>query len=303
MPLPKQKKKPPARPPPPNFTKLKSVSSINLNHQNQTVNLTEWSPPNSPKPDRVNTFGGSISSSFSSSTSSLASSKKSFEFDSPTNSLWPLSAQPQSSFYSKSQSNTTSCTGASFQSYLTPVTNNQSRARPENNSNVPSFFGPTIIRPKPKPIINKSNDLSNGSPPMPNHPPPSPPKEASTIETPYGIALYDFPASHSNDLPLQSGDVVILLSRISEDWLYGRVMEKEGMFPENFVDIQVPLKEEEDIVTALYDFPAQVAEDLSLKTGDKVKVIRKISDDWLFGECNGQKGQFPKNFVNRIPNV
>lgn len=95
--------------------------------------------------------------------------------------------------------------------------------------------------------------------------------------------------------------MVVLLRRINEDWLYGKVIDKEGIFPESFIDIQVPFKEEEAIVTALYDFPSQMPGDLSLKAGQKVRVTKKISQDWLFGQCDGQTGQFPSNFVNRVP--
>lgn len=91
------------------------------------------------------------------------------------------------------------------------------------------------------------------------------------------------------------------MHRINDDWLYGKVMEKEGIFPESFIDVQVPLKEEQNLVTALYDFPAQMPGDLSLKVGQKIKVTKRITKDWLFGESGGQTGQFPCNFVNRIP--
>lgn len=291
----KPKKKPPPRPPPPNFSKYKSKSTLNLNQPSQSLNLIEWSPPNSPKPERPRYFGGSVSSSFSSSTSSLASSKKSFEFELPvTNNIWPLNPPTI-----VPQNNGT----ATFQSYVTSSSHfSSTKSGNSSNLNVPSFFGPTIIRPKVK-TVNKVDDRSPGSdsPPMPNIPPPSPPKEGAEIDTPYGIALFDYPASHPSDLALQAGDVVIILRRISNDWLHGRVLDKEGMFPENFIDIQVPLKDEENIATALYDFPAQMPGDLSLKTGQKVRVTKKISHDWLYGECNGQFGQFPSNFVNLIP--
>ncbi|XP_030746279.1 uncharacterized protein B0303.7 [Sitophilus oryzae] len=291
------KKKPPPRPPPPNFGKYKSKSTLNLNQPNQNVNLIEWSPPNSPKIERVRQFGGSVSSSFSSSTSSLASSKKSFEFELPiSNNVWPI----QASSNSVPQNN-----GGSFQSYITPITNNSSTKSGYSSSlNVPLFFGsttvPTIIRPHIK--KTKTEDCStSGSPPMPSIPPPSPPKVETEIETPYGIALYDYPASHTSDLGLQVGDVVIFLGRINDDWIHGRVLDKEGIFPEQFVDVKVPLKGEENTVTALYDFSGQVPEDLSFKEGQKIKVTKKISEEWLYGELNGKFGQFPSNFVNRVP--
>ncbi|CAH0562278.1 unnamed protein product [Brassicogethes aeneus] len=262
------RKKPPPRPPPPNFTKFKSKSTISLNQQE---NLIDWSPPSSPKVERNQQFGGSVSSSFSSSTSSLASSKKSFEFDLPVN--WPTN-----SFVSHVSTNTT--------------------------------LGPTIIRAKgsKKPSRNNLEMLAIGlkgpdSPPMPSIPPPSPPKNVSDIDTPYGIALFDFNASQPSDLTLQVGDVVLLTKRINDDWLQGRVLDSEGIFPANFIELKVPLPEEKNIVTALYEFKAQMADDLNLKVGQKVNVTKIINTEWLYGTSNGRRGQFPSNYVDRIPKI
>ncbi|XP_049821624.1 uncharacterized protein B0303.7 [Aethina tumida] len=280
------KKKPPPRPPPPNLSKYKSKSTFNLN--NQLDNLIEWSPPNSPKAERSQQFGGSVSSSFSSSTSSLASSKKSFEFDLPTN--WPTNIP----VIQTTMKNTTSANS--------------------NPVNVPSLFGPTIIRAKEgkknlkiKPDITYSVFKEADSPPMPSIPPPSPPKEVADIDTPYGIAEYDFPASHPSDLGIQIGDVVFLIRRINSEWLYGKIVgkdgEREGMFPANFIDIKVPLPNENNTVTALFEFRPQMAGDLALKPGQQVTVTRIVNSDWLYGTSNGESGQFPSNFVDRIPKI
>lgn len=154
--------------------------------------LFEWSPPSSPKGTNRN-FCGSISSSFSSSTSSLASSKKSFEYDngSPFNNLTPWNSviAPQGN--------------------ITPT-----------NPVVPQISVPTIIRAQPpkknvntdkiniKPVLKGNAPLMwnisrENSPPMPSIPPPSPPKEVDETVVPFGIALYDFPGSQNGDLPLQ----------------------------------------------------------------------------------------------------
>lgn len=82
-------------------------------------------------------------------------------------------------------------------------------------------------------------------------------------------------------------------------------MNKEGMFPASFIDVQVPLAEngrDNNTVMALYEFSAQMAGDLSLKPGQLVKVISKINEEWLYGESHGKYGQFPSNFVDRMPN-
>lgn len=103
---------------------------------------------------------------------------------------------------------------------------------------------------------------------------------------------------------LKVDDVVILLRQINSEWLYGRVLDKEGMFPVNFIDIKVPLStiDEDYYVTALYEFRPQQMDDLELKPGQRIRIIRKVSDEWLYGESqNGKTGVFPYNFVDRIP--
>lgn len=73
------------------------------------------------------------------------------------------------------------------------------------------------------------------------------------------------------------------------------------MFPSNFVEIQVPLPGEEKLANVLYEFIPQMPGDLALQPGQLVKVLCKISDEWLFGQIDGREGQFPANFIDRIP--
>ncbi|XP_029174952.1 SH3 domain-containing protein 19-like [Nylanderia fulva] len=150
------------------------------------------------------------------------------------------------------------------------------------------------------------------SPPMPMIPPPAPPVDYLTELNnelggdseikPHGIALYDFPATHPDDLALKEGDIVQLTKKVNDDWLEGRIGNRQGIFPFNFIDIKIPLPGLPDnIVTALYTFIGENSEDLSFEEGAKITVISRISEDWLYGEYNGRKGQFPVNYVNRLP--
>lgn len=60
-------------------------------------------------------------------------------------------------------------------------------------------------------------------------------------------------------------DIVVLIRKVNEEWLYGKVGENEGMFPSNFIEIRVPLPDHNDkIVTCLYEFHPQALEDLKL---------------------------------------
>lgn len=151
----------------------------------------------------------------------------------------------------------------------------------------------------------------NPSPPMPTIPPPAPPLEcladskgdlAAGIDEPYGIALYDFPLTHPDDLPFKEGDVIRLVKKINDDWMEGRIGNQQGMFPVNFIDIKVPLPGVPDnVVTAVYPFKGEIAEDLSFDEGAKITVLSRVSQDWLYGEYGGRRGQFPANYVNRVP--
>ncbi|XP_076669295.1 SH3 domain-containing lethal (3) 05822 isoform X2 [Andrena cerasifolii] len=149
------------------------------------------------------------------------------------------------------------------------------------------------------------------SPPMPTIPAPGPPLEyltkvnnafAAKSEEPYGIALYDFPLTHADDLPFKEGDTIYLIRKVNDDWMEGRIGNRQGIFPMNFIDIKVPLPGvPDDVVTAIYSFKGETDEDLSFDEGAKITVLSRISQDWLYGECKGRRGQFPTNFVNRVP--
>ncbi|XP_075226833.1 SH3 domain-containing lethal (3) 05822 isoform X2 [Lycorma delicatula] len=184
-----------------------------------------------------------------------------------------------------------------------------------------------------QPIANNSSlslptSDANWSPPMPSVPPPPPPPEALQVllngpqlpprpttligdkierKKPYCIALYDYEASHPDDLSFKVNDVITLISRVNEEWLRGQIMGKEGIFPENFVNIVVPLDEQpadtfdnDTKAIALYTFTPESWDDLQFQEGDTVRILKRINDDWLYGECNGKRGQFPASFVSSI---
>lgn len=75
--------------------------------------------------------------------------------------------------------------------YINPSTMNSI----SNNSN---GLKPRIIRAAPP-----KKTKEDASPPMPKVPPPSPPRGNYDVVTPYGIALFDFPATQPGDLALQ----------------------------------------------------------------------------------------------------
>lgn len=296
----KLKKKPPPRPPPPDLSNIKSKSAWQLNQNGENICLIDWSPPNSPKTNRPS--GGSLYSSFSSSTSSIASSKRSSEYES-----LPFT----SNVLQNDQTGKSSNMPVFNLTWSAKIQQQVASKQNEKLSNTPQILMPTIIRPQVKTNvklktggrIEKSGNNGDVSPPMPIEPPPSPPKEVIYNTVPCAVAIHKFQATQSEDLPLEANDIIYLIRRINDEWLYGRVDDREGMFPENFVEVKVPLQEDENIVIALYEFCPEMAEDLPLTPGQKVKVLKIISDNWMFGESNGITGQFPSNYVNHIPKI
>ncbi|KAL0276059.1 UNVERIFIED_CONTAM: hypothetical protein PYX00_003722 [Menopon gallinae] len=156
---------------------------------------------------------------------------------------------------------------------------------------------------------------SSESPPMPTCPPPAPPLEVlqSLLESSpevlgvsnekaHGIALYDYEGDHPDDLSFKENDVINLVRRMDKNWFLGELNGREGTVPANYLSVRVPLPDDADRhVTALYAFRPETWDDLEFQEGAVINVISRIDQDWLYGECNGRTGQFPANFVDRVP--
>lgn len=57
-----------------------------------------------------------------------------------------------------------------------------------------------------------------------------------------------------------------LVKKINDDWLEGRIGNRQGIFPLSFIDIKISLPGLSDnVVTALYAFPGENSDDLSFE--------------------------------------
>ncbi|GAA5913470.1 hypothetical protein JCM6882_001969 [Rhodosporidiobolus microsporus] len=56
-----------------------------------------------------------------------------------------------------------------------------------------------------------------------------------------------------------------------------------------------------EYVTAIYDYAAQTAGDLSFSAGDRIEIIERTASDqdWWKGRVNGLEGQFPANYCQQ----
>lgn len=50
----------------------------------------------------------------------------------------------------------------------------------------------------------------------------------------------------------------------------------------------------------MYDFPGEDEDELPLREGQKVRVIRQHESGWWTGELNGETGMFPANYVKLL---
>ena len=46
-----------------------------------------------------------------------------------------------------------------------------------------------------------------------------------------------------------------------------------------------------------FDYEAELGDELSIKTGDIVKDVKRMEGGWWEGILNGRRGVFPDNFV------
>ncbi|GLV43285.1 lethal (3) 05822 [Carabus blaptoides fortunei] len=290
----------PSRPAPP-VPEEQSSQNFYLSRTVRPVQLPKKKPPPRPPPPKLNNLSwyektqriGESSSSSSSNCYAICKSAELstslIDLNSPPKDIPYLKTKPSNNSYLETSTSLINTTSVSCFDLSKGTTN---LSEPQKERTVPTIIRAHVATKKKtnnfEINVDRKNLYSdNYSPPMPTIPPPSPPKYVvdsvhSDKVVPYGIALYNYGASHSDDLPLQVDDVVEILRRVNDEWLYGRVGDTEGMFPANFIDIQVPLLDDENnIATALYEFNPETPEDLKLVPDQKVRVIKHVSKDWL----------------------
>ena len=113
-----------------------------------------------------------------------------------------------------------------------------------SNSNLPVNSGGTgngsrLISPAHSQASTPTHDAwGSGPSPSPRHSPATTPTRNAQ---PSCQALYDFDAENPGELSFKEGDVIMLKSKIDENWYDGSLNGKSGYFPVNYVNIINPL--------------------------------------------------------------
>ncbi|KAM4872865.1 SH3 domain-containing protein 21 [Thomomys bottae] len=152
---------------------------------------------------------------------------------------------------------------------------------------------------------------------------------------------FNYSPEQEDELKLQAGEIVEMIKEIEDGWWLGKKSGQLGAFPSNFVELldsgapsfgnvgmpsinPDPQRHPKlssltydsppdylqtascpEICRVLFDYEPEAPDELALRRGDLVKVLRKTTEDkgWWEGECQGRRGVFPDNFVLPPPPI
>ncbi|KAJ1877411.1 Protein BZZ1 [Coemansia sp. RSA 486] len=133
--------------------------------------------------------------------------------------------------------------------------------------------------------------------------------------------LYDFEGDGNTTLTVRAGDRVTVVAADEDGSGWTEVVvngsQQQGLVPTSYVDmseyrapprvpenraLMPPMAEmavaRDEYVVALYDFAGRDAEELSVREGDRIRVVsRDIGEGWIQGALNSHEGRLPVSYV------
>ncbi|KAJ2854591.1 Protein BZZ1 [Coemansia erecta] len=126
--------------------------------------------------------------------------------------------------------------------------------------------------------------------------------------------LYDFEGDGSTTLTVRAGDLVRVIEADEDGsgWTEVSVGSgQQGLVPTSYVDMSeyrkrvvpenralMPPVVAEEYVVALYDFDGRDADELTVREGDRIRVVsRDIGEGWIQGAVGGREGRIPVSYI------
>uniref|UniRef100_A0A4X2LIG0 SH3 and cysteine rich domain n=1 Tax=Vombatus ursinus TaxID=29139 RepID=A0A4X2LIG0_VOMUR len=112
------------------------------------------------------------------------------------------------------------------------------------------------------------------------------------------VALYKFVPQENEDLEMRPGDVVTLLEDSNEDWWKGKIQDRTGFFPANFVQRVQP---EEKIFKCVQTFIGCKEQGQITLKENQICVASEEGRDGFIKVCSGRKkGLVPLDILENI---
>jgi len=124
-----------------------------------------------------------------------------------------------------------------------------------------------------------------------------------------------------NELNLRKGEEVVVTGLTEDEWYIGECNGQRGIFPPGFVTLlddntpssaplllepilpsfSAPLNSNKPHGVVCYDFHAQHSDELDLREGEMVYLLKYINTEWIQGEdSRGRVGIFPSAFIRVV---
>ncbi|XP_020820111.1 SH3 and cysteine-rich domain-containing protein [Phascolarctos cinereus] len=124
------------------------------------------------------------------------------------------------------------------------------------------------------------------------------PLHTDTAQTSTYVALYKFVPQENEDLEMRPGDVVTLLEDSNEDWWKGKIQDRTGFFPANFVQRVQP---EEKIFKCVQTFIGCKEQGQITLKENQICVASEEARDGFLKVCSGRKkGLVPLDILENI---
>jgi len=117
------------------------------------------------------------------------------------------------------------------------------------------------------------------------------------------VVMFNYEAKQEDELDLRVGDMITRVVKRKGGWWHGKLRDKEGVFPENFVRT-LPTSKDKVLLRSNQKFKVKCpyklvnVDELELVAGQVVEVVEGVEDGWWKGKIEDRLGVFPSSFVS-----